>query len=35
MKSWKTLGAALLLGGLLGGLKLLFDLVEKNKRPRC
>ncbi len=34
MISWKTLGVALLFVGLLGGIKLLFDLVEKNRRPK-
>jgi len=35
MFAWKALGIALLLVGLLGGIKLLFDLVEKNRRPKC
>jgi hypothetical protein len=35
MTSWKALGIALLLVGLLGGIKLLFDLVERNRRPEC
>jgi hypothetical protein len=38
MISWKALGVALLfvgLVGLLGGIKLLFDVVEKNRRPKC
>ncbi len=34
MISWKALGLALLVGGLLGGIKLLFDFVEKNKGPK-
>jgi hypothetical protein len=33
MISWKALGAAVLFVGLLGGIKYLFDLVEKNRRP--
>lgn len=33
MISWKALGLALLVVGL-GGIKLLFDLVEKNKGPK-
>jgi|HubBroStandDraft_1064217.scaffolds.fasta_scaffold00681_9 hypothetical protein len=33
MISWKALGVALLFGGVLGGIKLLFDLVDKNRRP--
>jgi len=35
MISWKAFGAALLIGVLLGAIKYLFDVVEKNKRPRC
>jgi hypothetical protein len=35
MISWKALAVALLFVGLLGGIKLLFDLVERNRRPRC
>jgi hypothetical protein len=35
MISWKALGAALLFVGLLGGIKYLFDLIEKNRRPKC
>lgn len=35
MISWKALGVALLFVGLLGGIKVLFDLVEKNRRPKC
>jgi len=34
MISWKGLGAALLFIGELGGIKYLFDLVEKEKRPK-
>jgi hypothetical protein len=34
MISWKALGVALLLVGVLGGIKLLFDLVEKNGGPK-
>ena len=34
MISWKGLGAALLFIGVLGGIKYLFDLVEKEKRPK-
>jgi len=30
-KAW---GAALLIAGLLGGIKYLFDLIEKGQRPR-
>jgi|GEM_PF-7127705 hypothetical protein len=33
MISWKALGVVLLFGGLLGGIKLLFDRVEKKRRP--
>ena len=33
MISWKALGVALLFVGLLGAIKLLFDLVERNRRP--
>ena len=28
MISWKVLGAALIFGGLLGGIRYLFDLLE-------
>jgi hypothetical protein len=35
MISWKALGVALLFVGVLGGIKLLFDLVEKNRRPKA
>jgi hypothetical protein len=35
MISWKELGTVLLIVGVLGGIKLLFDLAEKNLRPRC
>ena len=31
---WKELGLALLVVGLPGGIKLLFDLIEKNKGPK-
>jgi hypothetical protein len=34
MISWKALGAVLLIFGLLGGIGYLFDLVEKNRRPK-
>jgi len=34
MISWKALGAALLFAGLLGAIKYLFDLIEKNKWPK-
>ena len=34
MISWKVLGAALTFVGLLSGIKYLFDLVEKNRRPK-
>jgi hypothetical protein len=34
MITWKGLGAALLFIGVLGGIKYLFDLVEKNRRPK-
>jgi len=33
MISWKALGVALLFVGLLGAIKLLFDLVDRNRRP--
>jgi hypothetical protein len=33
MRSWKALAAALIFC-LLGGIKLVFDLVEKNRRPK-
>jgi hypothetical protein len=29
--SWKLLGAVLLIVGLLGGIKYLFDMIEKNR----
>jgi hypothetical protein len=29
--SWKLLGAVLLIVGLLGGIKYLFDMIEKNQ----
>jgi len=32
--SWKALGAALLLVGVLGGIKYLFDTVEKTGPPK-
>jgi hypothetical protein len=32
--SWKTLTGAVILAGLLGGMKYLFDRVEKNTRPK-
>lgn len=32
--SWKTLTGALVLVGLLGGMKYLFDRAEKKKRPK-
>jgi hypothetical protein len=35
MISKKGLGAALFIAGLLGGIKYLFDLVEKSRRPKC
>ena len=31
----KVLGAALIFAGLMGAIKYLFDLVEKNTRPKC
>jgi hypothetical protein len=34
MISWKALGAALLLVGLVGGVKYLFDRAEKNRRHK-
>ncbi len=34
MISWKVLGATLIFVRLLGGIKYLFDLVEKNRRPK-
>lgn len=34
MISKKAWGAALLLAGLLGGIKYLFDLFEKGRRPK-
>jgi hypothetical protein len=34
MFSWKGLSAALLFLGVLGGIKYLFDLVEKNRRAK-
>lgn len=34
MISWKALGAAVLLVGVLGSIKCLFDRVEKKKRPK-
>ncbi len=34
MISWKALAAALFFVGFLGGIKYLFDLVEKNVRPK-
>jgi len=34
MISWKGLGAALLFVGVLGGIKYLFDLVEKKPPPK-
>lgn len=34
MMSWKMLTGALVLAGLLGGMKYLFDRIEKNKRPK-
>ena len=30
-KAW---GAAVLIAGLLGGIKYLFDLIEKSRRPK-
>ncbi len=33
MISWKALGGVLLFAGLLGGIKLVFDLFE-NKKPK-
>jgi hypothetical protein len=35
MIAWKALGVVLLFVGVLGGIKFLFDLVEKNRRPKC
>jgi hypothetical protein len=35
MISWKALGAVLFFVGLLGGIKFLFDLIEKNRGPKC
>jgi hypothetical protein len=32
--SWKTLTGVVVLVGLLGGMKYLFDRVEKDKRPK-
>lgn len=32
--SWKTLTGVMMLIGLLGGMKYLFDRAEKNKRPK-
>ena len=29
--SWKLLGAVLLIVGLLGGIKCLFDMIEKTR----
>jgi hypothetical protein len=29
--SWKLLGAVLLIVGLLGGIKYLFDMIEKTR----
>ncbi len=34
MRSWKALAVALIFC-LLGCIKLVFDLVEKKKRPKC
>jgi hypothetical protein len=34
MTLWKSLGVAILLIGLLDGLKCLFDLVERNRWPK-
>jgi hypothetical protein len=34
MISWKGLGAALIFVGLLGGIKYLFDVVEKGTRHK-
>jgi len=34
MFSWKALGAALVIAGLLGGIKYLFDRVEKDGKPK-
>jgi len=35
MISRKIFGAALILAGVIGAIKYLFDLVEKNTRPKC
>jgi len=32
--SWRAVTGAVVLVGLLGGIKYLFDRVEKNKRPK-
>jgi hypothetical protein len=32
--TWKVLGAALLVAALLGGIKYLFDVVERKHRPK-
>jgi len=35
MTSWKASGATLLVAGLRGGIKYLFDMAEKNRHPEC
>jgi hypothetical protein len=34
MTSWKVLVVVVVLVALIGGMKLLFDMVEKNKGPK-